>query len=57
MDARREGKLRKKAPTEYETAPVFFSGSNPDASSKFGIVFAILNNNGEFVQWSKTPDC
>ena len=43
MDARREGKLRKKAPTEYETAPVFFSGSNPDASSKFGIVFAILS--------------
>lgn len=38
MDARREGKLRKKAPTEYETAPVFFSGSNPDASSKHASV-------------------
>ena len=38
MDARREGKLRKKAPTEYETTPVFFSGSNPDASSKHASV-------------------
>ena len=57
MDARREGKLRKKAPTEYETTPVFFSGSNPDASTKFGTIFEILKIIGEFVQWSKTPDC
>ena len=57
MDARREGKLRKKAPTEYETTPVFFSGSNPDASTKFGTIFEVLKIIGEFVQWSKTPDC
>ena len=47
MDARREGKLRKKAPTEYETTPVFFSGSNPDASTKFGTIFEVLKIIGE----------
>lgn len=50
MDARREGKLRKKAPTEYETTPVFFSGSNPDASTKFGTIFEILKIIGEWAR-------
>lgn len=33
MDARREWKPRTKAHTEYDTALVCFSGSNPDAST------------------------
>lgn len=50
MDARREGKLRKKAPTEYETTPEFFSGSNPDASTKFGTIFEVLKIIGEWAR-------
>ena len=33
MVKRREGKLRTKAPTEYEAALVLFSGSNPDLTT------------------------
>ena len=45
MDARREGKPGTKAPTEYGTAPVCFSGSNPDASIKYGPILLMVRRS------------